>query len=386
MKHEGKAHPARVLFLIRDLGMGGAEKVLVNLVNNMDRERFQITVMALFDYGVNRKFLLPHVQYRFVFRRQFPASSHFLKLFTPHFLYRHVVKEPYDIVVSYLEGPCARIVSGCGDNRVKTVSWIHVEHRSLKALAYAFRNVDECRMCHGRFDRTVCVSSTVRDNFMEILDFQKPAAVLYNVNETEKIKQLAAEEPDFEAFTAYTGLKLCALGKLKPSKGMLRLATIHQRLLKEGINHRFYILGEGPQRAEIEDFIRTNKLQNSFHLLGYQENPYRYVARCDLMVSASIAEGFSTAVSESLILGTPVAAALCSGMEELLGKSGEHGIVTPNDDEALYQAVKRLLSEPGLLDEYKRRAVLRGRDFSTEKTVAITESFLLGLLEESDAI
>ena len=51
----------KILFLIHDLGQGGAEKVLVNLVNNMDREKFDITVMSLFDVGVNRQFLAPHI-------------------------------------------------------------------------------------------------------------------------------------------------------------------------------------------------------------------------------------------------------------------------------------------------------------------------------------
>ena len=54
----------KILFLIHDLGEGGAEKVLLNLVNNMDRTKFDITVMTLFDYGVNRQFIAPHIKYK----------------------------------------------------------------------------------------------------------------------------------------------------------------------------------------------------------------------------------------------------------------------------------------------------------------------------------
>ena len=59
----------KILFLIHDLGHGGAEKVLVNLVNHMDKEKFDITVMTLFDEGVNKQFLAPHIKYKTCFKK-----------------------------------------------------------------------------------------------------------------------------------------------------------------------------------------------------------------------------------------------------------------------------------------------------------------------------
>jgi phosphoheptose isomerase len=73
----------KVLFMIHDLSVGGAEKVLVNLVNNMDKEKFQITVIALFGGGVNEQFLNKDIRYKAVFKKTFPANSKIMKLFTP---------------------------------------------------------------------------------------------------------------------------------------------------------------------------------------------------------------------------------------------------------------------------------------------------------------
>ena len=73
----------RVLFLIHDLGQGGAEKVLVNLVNNMKREEYDITVYSLFDVGENRQYLAPHIQYQYAFKKMFRGNSHIFKLFSP---------------------------------------------------------------------------------------------------------------------------------------------------------------------------------------------------------------------------------------------------------------------------------------------------------------
>ena len=86
-----------ILFFIHDLGHGGAEKVLVNLVNNMDCEKFDITVMALFGGGVNEQFLKKGIRYQYIFSRCIPGNSKFMKLMTPRQLHQWFIKEKYDI-------------------------------------------------------------------------------------------------------------------------------------------------------------------------------------------------------------------------------------------------------------------------------------------------
>ena len=100
---------------------GGAEKVLVNLVNNMDSSKFDITVMTLFDIGENRQFLGEKVRYKTWCKKMVPGNSHLMKILSPEYLHKIIVKEHYDIEVAYLEGPCARVISGCSDSKVK--SW-----------------------------------------------------------------------------------------------------------------------------------------------------------------------------------------------------------------------------------------------------------------------
>ena len=133
--------------------------------------------------------------------------------------------------------------------------------------------------------------------------------------------------------------------------------------------------------AELGYEVATNKDGENSPILnlsaGYQLNPYKYVAKCDLFVCASYAEGFSTAATEALIVGTPVCTVEVSGMREMLGSNNEWGIITQNNDEALYQGIKQLLDDPKLLQHYKRQAIIRGRDFSTVKTVQAVEQMLL---------
>ena len=413
----------KILFLIHDLGQGGAEKVLINLVNHMDPKELDITVMALFGGGVNEPFLAPHIRLVVCHRNMLRGNSHLLKLLSPKQLHKKYIKEHYDIEISYLEGPCARIISGCQSSDTKLISWIHVEQHTMKRLAASFRSEAEARKCYHRFDRTVCVSQGVQEDFCRILDFQKPCKVLYNTVESDKILQKAAEPwqtteaPSDEGavseadrgrdFTKNTGfadnskvfslpqspaatapssegairvadrtVRLIAVGSLKPVKGYDRLLRIVKRLHTDRYNIHLYILGIGPLQKELERTIQAQALTDTVTLLGYDTNPYKYVAKCDLLLCASHAEGFSTAVTEALIVGTPVCTVKVSGMTELLGEENEWGIVTDNDEEALYHGIKGLLDDPALLFHYQKQAKIRGQSFHTEQTVNAVEQFL----------
>ena len=367
----------KILFLIHDLGQGGAEKVLVNLVNNLDRSKFDISVTALFGGGVNEQFLKPDIHFRTVFPKEVPGNSKLMKLLSPDQLHNLCVKEHYDIEVSYLEGPSARVISGCQDPDTKLVSWIHVEQHTVKKLSTSFRSEKEARECYNRFDQTVCVSRYVHDDFCRILDFRKPCCVLYNTVESDKILSLAS---DSALGLADDGMiRLVAVGTLKESKGYSRLLRIVKRLREAAYPIHLYILGIGPQQKDLEGYVADNGLEAAVMFLGYQTNPYKYVSKCDLFVCASFAEGFSTAATEALIVGTPVCTVEVSGMKEMLGEHNEYGIVTENDEDALYEGIRSLLDNPERLSHYKGKAAQRGKQFSTEETVWAVEEMLLSL-------
>ena len=367
----------KVLFLIHDLGQGGAEKVLVNLVNNMDYSKFDITVVSLFGGGVNEQFLKPQIKYSSIFPKAFPGNSKIMTLLTPKLLHRLFIKEKYDIEISYLEGPSARIISGCKDRDTKLISWIHVEQHREKKVSEAFRSFKEAVECYNKFDNIVCVSKFVQKDFCEILDYKKSNCVLYNTVESETIKQKSIEI--VEEFNSNDGIRLVAVGSLKQSKGYDRLLRIIKKLKNDNYKFKHYILGIGPLQKEIEKYIEKNSLSQYVRLLGYQTNPYKYVANSDLFVCSSFAEGFSTAVTEALILGTPVCTVDVSGMKELLGDNNGYGIVTENNEEALYRGIRYLLDNPSLLAHYKKQAESRGKIFSTENTVKAVEEMLLNL-------
>lgn len=140
--------------------------------------------------------------------------------------------------------------------------------------------------------------------------------------------------------------------------------------------HNIIIIGKGEDEKKIVKYCEENEIKNTFKLIGFKKNPYKYVVNCDGYVCSSLREGFSTAVTEALVLGIPCISTNCSGAYELLGENNEYGIVVDNNEEALYEGLKQLLASPEILKKYKEKAISRGKYFSTEKTVKAVEDML----------
>ena len=372
----------RVLFLIPSLENGGAEKVLVNLVNNMDFDKYEITVQTIFDYGVNKQKLNPTVKYKSLLLKPFRGYSRIIAVIPPRILYSVIVRDHYDVCISYLEGSSAKIISGCNDPHTKKIAWIHTIMDTERRFRIGFVNSKMAVKTYGLYDRISFVSKDVMRAFYKTSKL--PAShgkVIYNTNETEKIRTMA-KEPIQDIAIGHGSFNICCVGKITPNKGFDRLARILNQMRNESPSLHIYAIGVGEQQEEIKRYLKTNKLENRYTFVGYRDNPYKYVAACDLYVCASHKEGFSTAVTEALVVGTPVVSTDCSGARELLGEHNEYGIVTENSEEGIAEGIRQLLNNRELLMYYKRQAVLRGALFSTFNTVHAAESLIDEVLNE----
>lgn len=357
----------KLLFLIPNLQGGGAERVLVNLLNSMDVNKFDITVQTLFRAGVNAEFLDKRIRLIEGKVKQFSGNVFLMKLFRPSWLYHFFVKEKYDVVISYLEGPTARILSGCSDKSIKKICWVHTIHNFDKDTFYSFRSKAEAIKCYSSFDKMIYVSSDVMQNFTSYYPMLKDNQVVYNTNEDDKIKKLASES--LTNLKLSNDINIVSVGRLIALKGFDRLIDVHHRLKSEGIKNHLYILGTGDNREALISQIKKNGDCDTVHLLGFCKNPYQVVSRCDLFVCSSHLEGFSTAVTEALILGVPVVTTSVSGAFEQMGENNEYGIVTNNDTESLYSGIKKMLINKDTLLYYKKQAELRGKIFSKAHSV-----------------
>ena len=369
----------KVLFLIQDLKHGGAEKVLVNLANNLDKSKFDVYIKTLFDQGINRKSINSDVHYLPGLRWEFRGNSHLIRYIPGRILYKFFVRDSYDIIVSFLEGTATKVLSGCTDANAKRIAWVHIE---LSNIRTCFRTIDEAIREYSKFDRIVCVSESVRRSFESASNTCFPQMeVLYNVNETQQIIEKSKEVIDDVTF-ASDEINLISVAKLVPSKGYDRLIPVIDRLAKEGFNNlHLYLLGIGEEQHRLEKMISDYSLEKRISLLGFKKNPYKYVAAADIYICSSRKEGFSTAVTEALVVGTPVISTNCSGAYELLGQHNEYGIVVDNSEEGIYQGLRYFI-ENNRYQSYIEKSAKRGKMFSKEITTHAVEEMFIQCCDE----
>lgn len=351
----------KILFFHFDLGNGGAEKVLVNLLRCLDYQKYDVTLYLLFKYGVNLPSLPSNVRLLYLFNsRPFRGIIHLLKLLSPRTLHRLLIRDKYDIEIAYLEGAPTRIVSGCQIKNTKLFSWVHttVEGSFFKS----YRNLNEAQKTYRRYDKILFVSNYGKQVFKEKTGWTDlPLNVCHNVINVDEIRSKSKESISLEL--SPSKLNLCSIGRLTEVKGYVRLVRILGELRNiVKLDWQLYILGQGEQKQLIESTIVKYGLQDRVHLLGYDINPYKYVSKMDFFVCSSYKEGYSTAVTESLVVGTPVIATECSGMSEIFGSSGP-GIIVENSDEGLKAILEDLLNGKMDAKELKANAIKRAADF-----------------------
>ncbi len=367
----------KILFLIPTLGGGGAERVLVNLVNGMDLTMYDVTVQSIYRAGVHSSSLAEGIRFIQGRVKQFSGCVMLLKLFSPSFLYKRIVKEDYDVVISYLEGQSARIASGCTNPKTKKLQWIHCTFTSLKEISYSFRSEKETIDCYTSFNGIAYVSKNVKDAFVRYIPGLRNNHVIYNTNDDKRIQSMAVEDVDDIEFS--NSVNVISTGRLIPVKGFERLVDAHVRLINDCMKHHVYIVGCGALEEKLKSMIDEKGVKDTFHLLGFKTNPYKYIAKADLFACTSLSEGFSTVVTESLILGKPVLSTDVSGAKEQLGENNEYGLVVENSAEGVYKGLKKLLSDKELFERYTKAAQKRGKYFSMERSVKSVEDLIESL-------
>lgn len=365
----------KILFFIDGITGGGAEKVLRTLVNNMDQSKFDITVHTL-EESDPAQYLAPGIRYKAINRRKTAFGK---KLFhywvrlcaEMKWLYPLYIRDDYDIEVAYLECGPTKILSSSTNKKAKKVAWLHCD---LEKRGMA--DPEKAKSWYDRYDSVVCVSETVKRSFHKVIGSRADTRILYNVNDEAEIlrKATACEVRKPETVTFLT------VGRLSYEKGNDRLLEACKMLQDAGHAFKLWLVGDGPERDALIRQTSEYGLDDQVQFLGFQTNPYSYMCAADVIVTPSRYEGFSTVVTEAMILGKPVVTTPCSGMDELLGDN-EFGLITEDSVEGIYQGMKRMLEDADLREHYAKKAAIRGRDFSKEKLVKQTERFFEELLK-----
>lgn len=378
----------KVLFFANALYGGGAERILQIVLKNLGDSTYDITLYSLHKETLSD--LYPsNIKYHYIYDSISKEDSFFKKFyvrlcnklklliyyhFSARWFYYLFVKGNYDTEVAFIEGDATRIVSGSTNRKSKKIAWVHIDLKNNHWTKIAYRTCEEEKNSYEKFDKVECVSETVRQSFLELFCRRKVTEVCYNPIDEHLIRNLALER-NVDRELLSSRFTMISVGRLVAQKGYDRLLKVVRFLKEEGYVFSLNILGEGFDRKQLEQYIKDNKLNDCVRLIGFCKNPYVYLKQADLFVCSSRSEGYSTVVTESLILGIPVVATNCSGMYELLGNN-EYGLVTENNEQGLMQGILKMMNNESVYQHYKHKAIERGQHFSLKVLMSNIETIL----------
>lgn len=365
----------KILFFHFDLGNGGAERVLVNLANSLDPEKYDVEIRTLFNTGPNRTLIGDAVRYTYVFNcRQFRGISPLLQVFPPSLLHKLFIRGKYDVEIAFREGCPSRIVSG-GSAATDKFSWIHTTLKSEKIAARGYRSMKEFRACCSKFKKIAAVSGSVCESVKKWLPDFSNLGIVYNVINPSEIRTMAIEPIDMNLDSGGI-VNMITVGRLTAVKSFDRLLKSLKTVADNGFsNWHLYIAGVGELESSLIDMTAELGLTSKVTFLGYQSNPHKYVSKMDLYVCSSLIEGYSTSVTEAIINQVPVLTTDCAGMNEILADSGA-GLIVENSEKGLSDGLERVLSDSSFLNAMKSAAVKRSDYFSKENSIQQFEQFV----------
>ncbi|MFB5282767.1 glycosyltransferase [Peribacillus sp. Hz7] len=375
----------KILFLITSLGGGGAEKVLIDLVKNLDPLKYEITVQTVLDEGIYIKQLPKHVKYKTIIKQKNKYKrSILIRLFyyilSPKFIYEKYIKSNYDIEIAFLEGICTKFISASTNKNAKKYAWIHTDLSNQFAIKKVYNSFKSIVSSYRQFDEIMFVSESAKEGFKKRFGYFENTRILYNIVDPKQIVEKG--KLDIPEKSTKDKFRIVTVGRLVKEKGYDRLLEVHKSLINEGFKYELWIIGDGIEKNSLINFIETNNLNENVKLFGFQKNPYRYMSKCDLFVCSSRVEGFSTVVTEALILKLPIVTTNCSGMNELLG-NGEYGVITENSTDGLYKGLKNILSDTLFFKLYQDKAIQRSNFFSLKGQIKQYEN-LFDMSEEKN--
>lgn len=355
----------KVLFLLEAFDKGGIEKVTLDIVNNLDPEKYDITVQTFWFGGHCQSQVAPHVKViPFFFRRYVPGVIRLIEHLSPRMLYRLFVHGDYDVEIAASDGGAAKVISGSTNTRARKVCWVHMDVVQRGSKLKEFTNADTARPVYSKFDVIAPVSEACKENFVKKFGSDYPYSVVRNPMPVPDILAKAdAFHPDFP----HHRTNFVCVGRLVEQKGFDRLlqAAARVKAVCEAPFH-IYVVGEGPKRPELESDIHTLGLDDEVTLLGFCENPYPYLKHANAFLLSSRDEAFPLVVGESLIVGTPAIATNCSGVSEWLN-NGRYGLIMENSTEGILDGMVRVLENPDLLTQFRSRIPEAQQAISFEK-------------------
>ena len=383
----------KILFVIPSMRIGGAEKSLVNLLNLIDLNEYDVNLLMFkpegdllqqIPSGVHILETEPSLFYAYkcdknVFSHKSGIRSEMLRIFSTgicKILYGDCARQKrwtkfykallpkldseYDVAIGYLEGDASYYVID-KVNAKRKILWVHSNFDNIKknedASVYKeyFREADKVVSISDK-----CVQ-VLQDNYP---DMGNKFVFLPNLTSSVVLKNTAKAAID-EKFLKDI-FNIVSVGRLTEAKGF-DMAIDALKILKERkVPVHWWIVGDGELREGLEKQVRNNGVEQYLTFLGSKSNPYPYMNNADLIVQTSRWEGKSVVLDEAKILGKPILATAYATVKDQV-ENGKEGVIVEMSAESIAKGIECLVEDESVLNRI--RNYLMARDYGNQSEI-----------------
>jgi len=356
-------HRKKILFCLTDLVGGGGEKVLIDILKNIDRNKYEAQLCLLFARGILLDQIPSDVKTIILFSTKskcFSILFHLRLWFGIEIPFKRYVRncldDQYDLIIPFMEG-FSTLIASMLSTKIKKLAWVHTDLIKNPISSWLYKKDRNEERVYNKMDGIVFVSKDAQVSFNnKYKTVNAVQYIAYNPIFRDEIKsKVNAFKVDKKKFT------ICSLGRFTYVKRFDRLLEGCAYLKEKNIDFELWIVGDGNLKNNYLQQIKRLELESHVIFKGFQKNPYPYLNSADLFVSSSYAEGFPLVMCEALILGKPILATNTTGSREILA-DGDYGLLVPNSTKGVKDGIYKLLSNLELLNFYKLQSVRR-QDF-----------------------
>lgn len=368
-----------MLFVIDSLGCGGAEKSLISLLNNLDYSKYNVDLLLIKRGGEFEEFLpkdvnilespeyfrylngdkeisikkkLTYIKYRLLTTIKLRTNKNRKhQLHSEQVVYTSIksildgINKKYDVAIAYSQGFPTYFVSEIVKAK-KKLAWINCNYIKTKY------DKDIDNSYYNNIDRMIVVSNFIYDSMSDMkYNYRDKMKVILDIIDPKLINSMGLKDKAIE-LENIDEIKILTVGRLVTVKGYDLLVKTAKLLKENNYKFKWFVIGEGPERKEIEELIAKYNLKKEVVLLGAKSNPYPYMKKCDLYVQTSRKEGFGLTVIEAKILGNVIVSTNFDTVNELL-KDNFDGIVVDKDENSIYKVIKSLIDNKSLYNKIK---------------------------------
>ena len=386
----------KLIFITEALWIGGIETALVNLLNRLDYDRYDVTCLILRDCQDIACRITPKCRL-IVSDRQHPAT------FPDAYRYKrmyNLMEEPqhasrlrrgiWHILRLLLRAPEARRYAAYVKKQLNGEHFDTAVIYSDRTAETAVRAVSADRFLmlyhHGamrreyhdtygykKADKIIAVSEKLAERLrLYRPQYRDQIIAVNNLIDTAGVREKSLES--LEAVFSKDCFNIVSCGRLSPAKGMDIAIDACARLVQNGYTDiHWWIVGGGPEEASLRAQLRALEMEHYVTLLGMQDNPYPYIRQADLYVQPSRFEGHCVTVLEARLLAVPILATRNAAEEQL--EDGKSGRLCKPDAASIADAASELYRMPERRQAF--RDALRRYDFEHDNAIILQELYAL---------